>query len=125
MIMKATLTNVLTKKKIRVHDTTDHPDCSYGKAVWVDDDNNAYIQVGLEKFNPLYEIKLDEPWNTRMRIGEKITALRKAQGLTVRQLAELTGINPANISNIENGKVSTGIDVLQKIASALNTEINF
>lgn len=123
--MTGTLINVLSNEEIRVHDTTDHPDCSYGKAVWVDKDNNAYIQVGLEKFNPLYKIVLDEPWNTRHRIGEKITALRKAQGMTVRQLAEKTGLNISSISSIENGKVSAGIDILQKIASALNTEISF
>ena len=122
--MKATLTNVLTKEKIRVHDTTDHPDCSYGKAVWVDDDNNAYTQVGMEKFNPLYTIKLDEPWNTRMRIGEKITALRKERGLSIRQLAEKSGVNISAISAIENGKASTGIDVLQKLASALGADLS-
>lgn len=51
---KATLTEVLTGKSVEVHATTDHPDSSYGKAVWVDDDNNAYCQADVQ--NPLYRI---------------------------------------------------------------------
>lgn len=42
--------------EIPVHATTEHPASSYGKAVWVDDDNNAYMQVGLEMLVPQYRI---------------------------------------------------------------------
>lgn len=33
---------------IKVHQTCDHPDSHYNLPVWVDDDNVAYCQVGLE-----------------------------------------------------------------------------
>ncbi|MBR2146345.1 MAG: hypothetical protein IJ925_02685 [Muribaculaceae bacterium] len=36
-----------TGEEIKVHSTTEHPTSSYGKAVWVDEQNNAYLQVGL------------------------------------------------------------------------------
>ena len=34
--------------------TTEHPDSSYGKAVWVDENNVAYCQVGMEA--PFYSV---------------------------------------------------------------------
>lgn len=53
---KATIINLMTGAEIPCHLTTDHPDCHYGKAVWVgDDDNVAYLQDGLP--NPFYSIK--------------------------------------------------------------------
>ena len=52
--MTATLRNIINGMEVRVHATTDHPDSSYGQPVWVDDDNNAYCQVGMEA--PFYQI---------------------------------------------------------------------
>lgn len=53
--MKAILINNITGQEIPVHATTEHPASSYGQAVWVDDDNNAYFQVGLP--TPFYCLK--------------------------------------------------------------------
>lgn len=52
--MKAIIRNKITNKTVQVKSTTEHPDSSYGIPVWVDDENNAYFQVGLE--NPFYEV---------------------------------------------------------------------
>ena len=52
--MKAIIRNKITNKTVEVKSTTEHPDSSYGIPVWVDDENNAYFQVGLE--NPFYEV---------------------------------------------------------------------
>ncbi len=122
--MTATLINNKTGEEIKVRSTANHPSSSYGKEVWVDDDNKAYMQVGLEKYNPLYDIVLDEPYRTRRRIGERIAALRKSKGLTVRQLADMTGINISNISRIENGETSPTVDTLNRLTQALDTEIS-
>lgn len=46
--MEAILIDKLSGVRVKVHDTTDHPYSSYGQPVWVDDDDNAYCQVGLE-----------------------------------------------------------------------------
>lgn len=48
------LTNRLNDYTVKVHATTDHPASHYGKAVWVDDENNAYCQVGHEA--PFYKL---------------------------------------------------------------------
>ena len=60
---------------------------------------------------------------TRKRVGERLKTLRTKQNLSVRDLAEKTGINISNISRIENGKISPTIDVLDKLAKALGTTI--
>lgn len=57
---QATLKNKLNGIEVRVHATTEHPDSSYGRAVWVDDDNNAYCEVDARVPNPFYEIIDDE-----------------------------------------------------------------
>lgn len=62
--------------------------------------------------------------NDRERIGVRITELRNSRGLTTRQLAELCGVNYANISKIENGRYNVSIDILAKICNALECEIH-
>lgn len=54
--MTATLINNLTGERIPVTATCEHSASSYGKPVWVDGENNAYLQVGLERMQPLYSI---------------------------------------------------------------------
>lgn len=61
----------------------------------------------------------------RKRIGQRIKEIRKEQGLTQRQLAEKVGIAFQNLSSIESGKYNTGIDLLNRIASALGKIIEF
>lgn len=63
--------------------------------------------------------------NARERIGKRIAEIRKQKGISQAQLSELTGIAPGNIARIELGKYSTGIDILSKIAQALNYRIDF
>lgn len=61
--------------------------------------------------------------NDRERIGRQITKIRKDWNMSVRNLAELTDVNYANISKIENGKYNTGIDILARIANVLECKI--
>lgn len=63
--------------------------------------------------------------NIRLQIGKRIAELRKKKNYSQVKLAELTGMTPGNIARIELGKYSTGIDILDKIASALDTKISF
>ena len=122
--MTATLINNRTGEEIKVHSTTDHPSSSYGKAVWVDSDNRAYLQVGLEHLNPLYDIVLDEPYATRVRIGNIIAELRRDKGYSVRQLAELAGVSKSTVVNIEAGRFSPTIDVVNKLITPLGAKIS-
>ena len=65
----------------------------------------------------------DQKQLNRLRIGQRIAEIRKKKGLSMRELAELTGLSHSNIGKIELGKYSVGVDVLGKICDALNIEI--
>lgn len=63
--------------------------------------------------------------NERERIGKRIAEIRKSKGISQAKLSEITGIAPGNIARIETGKYSTGIDLLSKIADALDYKLDF
>lgn len=60
----------------------------------------------------------------REEIGLKIALFRKEAGLSQRDLAEKAGLTQNTIYKIENGKFSVGIDVLGKVAEALNRKVD-
>ena len=62
--------------------------------------------------------------NNREYIGKRIAEIRQAKGLSIRQLAEASGVNFANIYKIENGKYNVSIDILGKICEALGYRID-
>lgn len=54
-----------------------------------------------------------------MKIGEQIRQVRKAQGLTLRQVAQKVGLTPGAISQIECDRSNPSIGTLKAIADAL------
>jgi len=56
-----------------------------------------------------------------MSIGNQIRSLRKAQNVTLQQLAQLTESDAGNLSRIERGELGVSEVLIRKIASALNT----
>lgn len=56
-----------------------------------------------------------------MELGANMERTRKAIGMTTVELAAAVGVKPQFISQIENGKRSPSLKILQKLASALNT----
>ncbi len=60
----------------------------------------------------------------RSRIGKKIKELREKKRMEARDLALLTGIDAANLSRIEQGKYSTGVDILSRICVVLNAHLD-
>lgn len=62
--------------------------------------------------------------NNREYIGKRIAEIRQAKGLSIRQLAEASGVNFANIYKIENGKYNVSIDILGKVCEALGCRID-
>ena len=62
-------------------------------------------------------------YDKRKAMGESIRAMRAAQGWGQEQLAQIAGITAANVRSIEAGKYAVNIDVLNKIAGALNVEL--
>ena len=60
----------------------------------------------------------------RVRIGRRIKELREAKKIEARDLALLTGIDAANLSRIEQGKYSTGVDILSRICVILDAHLD-
>ena len=57
-------------------------------------------------------------------LGQTIKYFRKAKNLTQEQLAELVGMEPNSISIIESGRNFPTLNSLEKIANALEIELN-
>lgn len=66
---------------------------------------------------PVYEAKLEES------LGNRLRELRRMQALSLRALAEKSGLSANTLSLIENGKTSPSVATLQQIAVALNIPI--
>ena len=62
--------------------------------------------------------------SNREYIGKRIAEIRQAKGLSIRQLAEASGVNFANIYKIENGKYNVSVDILGKICEALGYHVD-
>ena len=62
-------------------------------------------------------------YDKRKAMGESIRAMRTAQVLEQEQLAKIAGITTSNVCSVEAGKYAVNIDVLNKIAEALNAEL--
>lgn len=60
----------------------------------------------------------------RIRIGRRIAQLRAEKNMTQGDLAKASGVTLANVSRMERGQYSPGLDVLTKIADALGAQID-
>lgn len=76
---------------------------------------NAVPSMGMDSGN-----RQDE----RVRIGKRIRDLREKKRMEARDLALLTGIDAANISRIEQGKYSIGVDILSRICIILDAHLD-
>ena len=61
----------------------------------------------------------------RERIGLRIKTMREERQMDAKTLAQKAGITPANMSRIEQGKYSPGLDILCRIASAMDMQLDF
>ncbi len=59
----------------------------------------------------------------RKQLGARIKALREQQGLPQRKLALMIGSNQTHIWQIENGTVNVGLDLLCRLADALEVNV--
>ena len=60
----------------------------------------------------------------RTRIGKKIRQIREEKGIEAKDLAKLAHIDAANLSRIEQGRYSVGLDILSRIAFVLGCQID-
>lgn len=65
--------------------------------------------------------------NEKSRVKEQILnafiSMRKLKGITQQEVAERTGIKRTNIARIESGRYVPTIEVLVKLANALDMEL--
>jgi transcriptional regulator with XRE-family HTH domain len=57
-------------------------------------------------------------------IGEKIRAIRKSRRISQEELAELSGLHPTYISDIENGKVNASVYSYFEISKGLGIPLS-
>ena len=61
--------------------------------------------------------------NVRVRIANRLAALRKEQRLTLKQLAERAGLTETYLSRLENHKAPLPVENLSAISSALGVPV--
>lgn len=54
------------------------------------------------------------------RLGNTIRAIRQMRGLTQEQLAERVGLDKSYLGRLENGRRTTTLETIKRIADALN-----
>jgi len=59
----------------------------------------------------------------KKQLGRRIQNLRRTAKITQESLAEIIGIDPKNVSRIENGNSYPSTETLTAIAKALNVDI--
>ena len=60
--------------------------------------------------------------NIKKLLGQRIRQLRKLNGITQEQLAEMLGIGTPNISYIENGKFAPSMENFEKLVKIFGIE---
>lgn len=63
--------------------------------------------------------------NTNEEVINRITEIRKRNGLSINKLADKCGVNSANLSRSLAGKASLSDRVIYKIAHALNVSVDW
>jgi transcriptional regulator with XRE-family HTH domain len=58
-----------------------------------------------------------------IHVGEKVKTLREKKGLSLKELAELTGFSAALLSQMENHLVSPSLGTIIKLAKALGVRV--
>lgn len=53
-----------------------------------------------------------------MNIGEKVKSLRKQSNMSLRELAQNTGLSKTTLSDLENSTKNPSLDTVEKIATA-------
>ncbi len=71
----------------------------------------------------LMQVNGEKESNSEINVGKRLQELRVERGLSLRSLADLSGLNFNTLSLIENEKTSPNINTLQQLATALQVPI--
>jgi transcriptional regulator with XRE-family HTH domain len=66
---------------------------------------------------------IGEKGEGEIRVGDRLRDIRSGLGLSIRALAEMSGLNVNTLSLIENGRTSPSVSTLQQLAQSLNVPI--
>jgi DNA-binding XRE family transcriptional regulator len=77
-------------------------------------------QIGLLEAGDTVTIEEAFPGYAENPLGMALRGARYREGVTQRQLAEITGIRQRHISELENGKRQMGREWARKLAEALH-----
>jgi len=82
----------------------------------------------IAKLSPIdYRDPMEElarqPIRSLRQAATALRAVRRARGMTQRQLAEVTGTAQSTISDIETGVVSVSLDVYLRLLEALGADL--
>jgi len=75
-----------------------------------------------KKRAPCLSRKVDAHLATE-QVGQRLRVLRKARDLSIRSLAEKSGLSVNTLSLIENGRTSPSVSTLHQLAESLNVSI--
>lgn len=86
-------------------------------------------QINSDLYRDGYEMMLflvteQDKNEERQRIGNRIKELRVKKDIDAKTLAQRVGIDASNLSRIEKGHYSVGLDILAKIANALDAKVD-
>ncbi|MBN2388617.1 MAG: cupin domain-containing protein [Anaerolineales bacterium] len=76
-----------------------------------------------ESLQAIMDPTVDDPAVAEINVGRRLRELRNLAGLSVRSLAEMSGLNFNTLSLIENEKTSPSVGTLQHLAHALRVPI--
>jgi transcriptional regulator with XRE-family HTH domain len=67
----------------------------------------------------------EDETSVEMKVGERIRELRETKGLSLREMADLTGFSTALLSQMENHLISPSLGTLIKISRALEVHLGY
>ena len=82
------------------------------------------LRVVLERAIHEKGLVIDAEERVNQLLGTRIRTQRKVRGLTLRQLANKTGLSVSLISQIELGKSAASVATLRKLATALGVTLS-
>jgi transcriptional regulator with XRE-family HTH domain len=77
----------------------------------------------LHEIQASINLQRNQREQSEVNVGKCLRNLRTEQELSIRNLAEMSGLNANTLSLIENGKSSPSVSTLQQVANALNVPI--
>jgi DNA-binding XRE family transcriptional regulator len=60
----------------------------------------------------------------KQKVAERFAAYRKQKGMSQTELAERAGVSRTNITRFENGKYNPSVEMMVRIAMALDAELD-